>query len=178
MSSSRSLFPVTPLHSHAPPPLPPPRGDVTGHPQGRVPWVAPSHGGPIPQVTGGARGWADAFPEDTVADHVGDTQGRRYYRHLSDDEDLVASGGEATPGGTRVGGWVQMPAWVPLAESPRQMALGRGGKVALGGSVAPGMGVTLNGCRHGLVSHEWVPLWCHHVVAIAGQAPGLGGIWW
>ncbi|XP_072773403.1 basement membrane-specific heparan sulfate proteoglycan core protein isoform X4 [Taeniopygia guttata] len=43
-------------------------------------------------VTGSARGWADAFPEDTVADHVGDTQGRRYYRHLSDDEDLVASG--------------------------------------------------------------------------------------
>ncbi|KAF4789396.1 hypothetical protein TURU_151812 [Turdus rufiventris] len=40
----------------------------------------------------GARGWADAFPEDTVADHVADTQGRRYYRHLSDDEDLVASG--------------------------------------------------------------------------------------
>ncbi|XP_063273590.1 basement membrane-specific heparan sulfate proteoglycan core protein isoform X3 [Prinia subflava] len=43
-------------------------------------------------VTGGARVWADAFPEDTVADHVGDTRGRRYYRHLSDDEDLVASG--------------------------------------------------------------------------------------
>lgn len=62
------------------------------------PTVTPSHGGPVPQVTGGARGWADAFPEDTVADHVGDTRGRRFYRHLSDDEDLVASGGEGTPG--------------------------------------------------------------------------------
>ncbi|RMB89712.1 hypothetical protein DUI87_33909 [Hirundo rustica rustica] len=54
-------------------------------------------------VTGSARGWADTFPEDTVADHVGDTQGRRYYRHLSDDEDLVASGGEGTPGAARMG---------------------------------------------------------------------------
>lgn len=86
-----------------PHPTPPTPGDVAGHPQGRVRRVAPSHGGPISQVTG-ARGWADAFPEDTVADHVVDTQGRRYYRHLSDDEDLVASGGEGTPGGTRVGG--------------------------------------------------------------------------
>ncbi|RLV89744.1 hypothetical protein DV515_00014742 [Chloebia gouldiae] len=50
------------------------------------------HPRPPPGVAGSARGWADAFPEDTVADHVGDTQGRRYYRHLSDDEDLVASG--------------------------------------------------------------------------------------
>ncbi|XP_058279281.1 basement membrane-specific heparan sulfate proteoglycan core protein isoform X3 [Hirundo rustica] len=47
-------------------------------------------------VTGSARGWADTFPEDTVADHVGDTQGRRYYRHLSDDEDLVASGADGS----------------------------------------------------------------------------------
>lgn len=91
----------------APTPGLPLAGDVAGHPQGRVPRVAPSHGGPISQVTG-ARGWADAFPEDTVADHVADTQGRRYYRHLSDDEDLVASGGEGTPGGHQ-GGWVLMP---------------------------------------------------------------------
>ncbi|XP_041878083.1 basement membrane-specific heparan sulfate proteoglycan core protein isoform X3 [Corvus kubaryi] len=112
MSSSRSLFPVTPPHSHAPPPLsPPPRGDVAGHPQGRVPRVAPSHGGPIPQVTGGARGWADAFPEDTVADHVGDTQGRRYYRHLSDDEDLVASGDGSGEDGSGV-------PWPPAVVTP------------------------------------------------------------
>lgn len=109
MSSSSSLFLVTPPHNHVPPPLypppsPPPRGDVAGHPQGCVPRVAPSHGGPIPQVTSSAHGWADVFPEDTVADHFRDMQGWRYYRHLSDDEDLVASGGEGTPGSTRVGG--------------------------------------------------------------------------
>ncbi|KAM9217540.1 LOW QUALITY PROTEIN: basement membrane-specific heparan sulfate proteoglycan core protein [Leptosomus discolor] len=44
-------------------------------------------------VTRGTRGLAEtSFPEDTVADHIGGTRGRRYYRHLSDDEDLVASG--------------------------------------------------------------------------------------
>ncbi|XP_052648523.1 LOW QUALITY PROTEIN: basement membrane-specific heparan sulfate proteoglycan core protein [Harpia harpyja] len=44
-------------------------------------------------VTRGTRGLAEtSFPEDTVADHVGGTRGRRYYEHLSDDEDLVASG--------------------------------------------------------------------------------------
>ncbi|KAM9630106.1 basement membrane-specific heparan sulfate proteoglycan core protein isoform 9-T9 [Morphnus guianensis] len=44
-------------------------------------------------VTRSTRGLAEtSFPEDTVADHVGGTRGRRYYEHLSDDEDLVASG--------------------------------------------------------------------------------------
>lgn len=130
------------MHPHPRPPLP----GVT------CPAGGPGaiHGGPIPQVTGSARGWADAFPEDTVADHVGDTQGRRYYRHLSDDEDLVASGGEGTPGGTRVGGWVLMPPRVPLAQSPLRMAPGRGGKVALGGSVPPGVGVALAECHCGV----------------------------
>ncbi|XP_061299413.1 basement membrane-specific heparan sulfate proteoglycan core protein-like, partial [Pezoporus flaviventris] len=41
----------------------------------------------------GSRGLAESsFPEDTVSDHVGGTRGHRFYRHLSDDEDLVASG--------------------------------------------------------------------------------------
>ncbi|XP_016158848.1 PREDICTED: basement membrane-specific heparan sulfate proteoglycan core protein [Ficedula albicollis] len=71
----------------------------------------PSHGGPIPQVTGGARGWADAFPEDTVADHVGDTRGRRYYRHLSDDEDLVASADGSGEDGSGV-------PWPPTVTAP------------------------------------------------------------
>ncbi|KAM4758607.1 basement membrane-specific heparan sulfate proteoglycan core protein isoform 4-T4 [Cyanocitta cristata] len=62
-------------------------------------------------VTGGARGWADAFPEDTVADHVGDTQGRRYYRHLSDDEDLVASGDGSGEDGSGV-------PWPPAVVTP------------------------------------------------------------
>ncbi|XP_031987365.1 basement membrane-specific heparan sulfate proteoglycan core protein isoform X4 [Corvus moneduloides] len=62
-------------------------------------------------VTGGARGWADAFPEDTVADHVGDTQGRRYYRHLSDDEDLVASGDGSGEDGSGV-------PWPPAVATP------------------------------------------------------------
>ncbi|XP_014117185.1 PREDICTED: basement membrane-specific heparan sulfate proteoglycan core protein isoform X3 [Pseudopodoces humilis] len=62
-------------------------------------------------VTGGARSWADAFPEDTVADHVGDTQGRRYYRHLSDDEDLVASGDGSGEDGSGV-------PWPPTVVSP------------------------------------------------------------
>ncbi|XP_041319300.1 basement membrane-specific heparan sulfate proteoglycan core protein isoform X6 [Pyrgilauda ruficollis] len=62
-------------------------------------------------VTGGTRGWADAFPEDTVADHVGDTQGRRYYRHLSDDEDLVASGDGSGEDGSAV-------PWPPAVTAP------------------------------------------------------------
>ncbi|XP_041275343.1 basement membrane-specific heparan sulfate proteoglycan core protein isoform X4 [Onychostruthus taczanowskii] len=62
-------------------------------------------------VTGGSRGWADAFPEDTVADHVGDTQGRRYYRHLSDDEDLVASGDGSGEDGSGV-------PWPPAVTAP------------------------------------------------------------
>ncbi|XP_050838439.1 basement membrane-specific heparan sulfate proteoglycan core protein isoform X7 [Serinus canaria] len=62
-------------------------------------------------VTGGARGWADAFPEDTVADHVGDTQGRRYYRHLSDDEDLVASGDGSGEDGSGI-------PWPPRVKAP------------------------------------------------------------
>ncbi|XP_059722449.1 basement membrane-specific heparan sulfate proteoglycan core protein isoform X3 [Haemorhous mexicanus] len=62
-------------------------------------------------VTGGSRGWADAFPEDTVADHVGDTQGRRYYRHLSDDEDLVASGDGSGEDGSGV-------PWPPRVKAP------------------------------------------------------------
>ncbi|XP_066058873.1 basement membrane-specific heparan sulfate proteoglycan core protein isoform X2 [Chamaea fasciata] len=62
-------------------------------------------------VTGGACGWADAFPEDTVADHVGDTQGRRYYRHLSDDEDLVASGDGSGEDGSGV-------PWPPTVVTP------------------------------------------------------------
>lgn len=40
-----------------------------------------------------------------MADHVGGTRGRRYYEHLSDDEDLVASGGKVAPGGW-VSPWV------------------------------------------------------------------------
>ncbi|CAN8198554.1 unnamed protein product [Coccothraustes coccothraustes] len=62
-------------------------------------------------VTGSARGWADAFPEDTEADHVGDTQGRRYYRHLSDDEDLVASGDGSGEDGSGV-------PWPPRVKAP------------------------------------------------------------
>ncbi|XP_056364035.1 basement membrane-specific heparan sulfate proteoglycan core protein isoform X2 [Oenanthe melanoleuca] len=67
-------------------------------------------------VTGGARGWADAFPEDTVADHVGDTQGRRYYRHLSDDEDLVASGDGSGEDGSGV-------PWPPTVMAPAPSGL-------------------------------------------------------
>ncbi|KAM8989957.1 basement membrane-specific heparan sulfate proteoglycan core protein isoform 5-T5 [Ara ararauna] len=41
----------------------------------------------------GSQGLAESsFPEDTVSDHIGGTRGHRFYRHLSDDEDLVASG--------------------------------------------------------------------------------------
>ncbi|XP_064028426.1 basement membrane-specific heparan sulfate proteoglycan core protein isoform X3 [Pogoniulus pusillus] len=43
-------------------------------------------------VSRGSRLAESSFPEDTVADHVAGTRGRRYYRQLSDDEDLVASG--------------------------------------------------------------------------------------
>ncbi|XP_040441615.1 LOW QUALITY PROTEIN: basement membrane-specific heparan sulfate proteoglycan core protein [Falco naumanni] len=44
-------------------------------------------------LLGVTRGLAEtSFPEDTVADHIGGTRGRRYYAQLSDDEDLVASG--------------------------------------------------------------------------------------
>ncbi|XP_061298168.1 basement membrane-specific heparan sulfate proteoglycan core protein isoform X7 [Pezoporus flaviventris] len=59
----------------------------------------------------GSRGLAESsFPEDTVSDHVGGTRGHRFYRHLSDDEDLVASGdgsgedgsGAPWPSATRV----------------------------------------------------------------------------
>ncbi|XP_064586428.1 basement membrane-specific heparan sulfate proteoglycan core protein isoform X2 [Zonotrichia leucophrys gambelii] len=67
--------------------------------------------GTLVPVTSSARGWADAFPEDTVADHVGDTQGRRYYRHLSDDEDLVASGDGSGEDGSGV-------PWPPSVKAP------------------------------------------------------------
>ncbi|XP_063033259.1 basement membrane-specific heparan sulfate proteoglycan core protein isoform X3 [Melospiza melodia melodia] len=67
--------------------------------------------GSLGPVTSSARAWADAFPEDTVADHVGDTQGRRYYRHLSDDEDLVASGDGSGEDGSGV-------PWPPSVKAP------------------------------------------------------------
>ncbi|KAM3659714.1 LOW QUALITY PROTEIN: basement membrane-specific heparan sulfate proteoglycan core protein [Ammospiza maritima maritima] len=67
--------------------------------------------GSLGPVTSSAHAWADAFPEDTVADHVGDTQGRRYYRHLSDDEDLVASGDGSGEDGSGV-------PWPPSVKAP------------------------------------------------------------
>ncbi|XP_065520473.1 basement membrane-specific heparan sulfate proteoglycan core protein isoform X3 [Lathamus discolor] len=55
-----------------------------------VPCAAPTGAVACPQ---GSQGLAESsFPEDTVSDHVGGTRGHRFYRHLSDDEDLVASG--------------------------------------------------------------------------------------
>lgn len=108
----------------------------------------------VPQVTRSTRGLAEtSFPEDTVADHVGGTRGRRYYEHLSDDEDLVASGGKVAPGG-----WVSPWVGVTLdATGAVPIADGSGtwwhlaSKEALGGChpgwVPPWVGVTMSGCH-------------------------------
>ncbi|XP_030363786.1 basement membrane-specific heparan sulfate proteoglycan core protein isoform X1 [Strigops habroptila] len=44
----------------------------------------------LPRGSGGLA--ESSFPEDTVSDHAGGARGPRFHRHLSDDEDLVASG--------------------------------------------------------------------------------------
>ena len=133
-----------------------------------------------PQVTRGTRVLAEtSFPEDTVADHVGGTRGRRYYEHLSDDEDLVASGGKVAPGG-----WVSP--WVgvivggchPGCDSCCPRCRWHGDLVASGGKVAPGatrVGVTVGGCHY-----EWMPPWVGATLGATRAVPiGDGtGIWW
>lgn len=122
-------------------------------------WPGTRRGGDtrVPQVTRGTRSLAESsFPEDTVADHVGGTRGRRYYQHLSDDEDLVASGGEVAPGGRGSPG---MGVTVSAALSPLQMATGH--PVVRWHQMPSWVGVT------------WVPL----LLCPLQMAAGCGGIW-
>ncbi|XP_054251094.1 basement membrane-specific heparan sulfate proteoglycan core protein [Indicator indicator] len=73
--------------------------------------------GAVLGVSHGSRGLAESsFPEDTVPDQPLGTRGRRYYRQLSDDEDLVASGDGSGEEGSAV-------PW-PLAGTTRAPGIG------------------------------------------------------